>query len=281
MACSGGCGDTKFSNSTLDDLFEAFLGTPSDINEHGDTLREYASQCAHVTDIGMRAESTISLAAGRPNRFISVGNPNESYRKFVREQYAKEGKSCELVEGSTPDVEIEETDLLFIDTKHTANHLALELEKYATKVRRYIIRHDTDVFGVTGEDGGPGLIPAFARFMREHPEWSVIYHTDRNNGLTVLSRNPEDKPKLPPLAEQLFNYGKHWADRLTGNEGTVPLEVMEERLQICAVCPLRNNTRCSKCGCYLDENPTTGELGRTAWKGKACPVLKWKEHTDE
>ena len=50
---------------------------------------------------------------------------------------------------------------------------------------RRISLHDTQIFGEQGEDGGPGLLPALRRFLREHPEWSVVYHTQANHGLTV------------------------------------------------------------------------------------------------
>ena len=63
------------------------------------------------------------------------------------EQYAKENDiDFTLVEESTLDVEIEETDLLFIDTEHTYSQLLNELTLHGDKARKYIVLHDTATF---------------------------------------------------------------------------------------------------------------------------------------
>ena len=38
---------------------------------------------------------------------------------------------------------------------------------------------------------------ALRAFLKANPEWSVIYHTQVNHGLTVISRDKADKPALP------------------------------------------------------------------------------------
>lgn len=60
-----------------------------------------------------------------------------------------------------------------------------------------IVLHDRQSFSERGADGGPGLLAALRAFLREFPEWSVVYHTPANHGLTVISRDPRDKPALP------------------------------------------------------------------------------------
>jgi hypothetical protein len=95
-------------------------------------------------------------------------------------------------------IEIDETDLLFIDTKHTAAQLYGELQRHAARVRRWIALHDTETFGERGEDGGPGLLSALQRFLREQPEWTVTYHSATNNGFTVISRGPARPTKALP-----------------------------------------------------------------------------------
>ena len=102
-----------------------------------------------------------------------------------------------FVQGDSLSVDIEPCDLLFIDTRHTAAQLTAELERHAGNVRRRIVLHDTQIFGERGEDGGPGLLVALRAFLKAHPEWSVIYHTQVNHGLTVISRDQSDKPALP------------------------------------------------------------------------------------
>jgi hypothetical protein len=85
-------------------------------------------------------------------------------------------------------VDIEETDLLFIDTLHVYEQLQEELRLHAGKVRRYIVLHDTMTFGERGEvQGRLGLRPAVEEFLAQ----GTFYVKDRyenNNGLTVLER---------------------------------------------------------------------------------------------
>ena len=109
----------------------------------------------------------------------------------------------EFLQGDSLSVEIEETDLLFIDTKHVGDQLWAELSKHALRVRRWIALHDTQLFGEQGEDGGAGLLPALRRFLRENPKWSVVYHTQANHGLTVTGR---DKPVLPSKIKMAANF---------------------------------------------------------------------------
>ena len=46
--------------------------TPSDINEHLPTLKVYAEQCEHVTEMGVRGiVSTYALLMGKPKTMIS------------------------------------------------------------------------------------------------------------------------------------------------------------------------------------------------------------------
>ena len=59
-----GCGDSQ-SAGTLAEQYERARSTPSDINEHCETLRRLASECEHATEFGMRhGVSTVALLAG-------------------------------------------------------------------------------------------------------------------------------------------------------------------------------------------------------------------------
>jgi len=89
-------------------------------------------------------------------------------------------------------IEIEETDLLFIDTNHHARQCSLELKLHADKARKFIIFHDVETFGygLTGGQGGePGLWYAINPFLESHPEWQIAEHFKNNNGLLILQRN--------------------------------------------------------------------------------------------
>jgi len=56
-----------------------------------------------------------------------------------------------FIQGDTRDIDIEETDLLFIDTLHNASMIKAELDRHHMKVKKYIAFHDVITFGEVGE----------------------------------------------------------------------------------------------------------------------------------
>jgi hypothetical protein len=150
------------SEPALEALFRRAVSTPSDINEHCVRLRELASECGHVTEFGMRPEaSTVALLAGGPGTLVSYDRRRHPLVDLL-EVVARPG-GFRFEEGDSLTAEIEETDLLFLDTVHTARQLSRELARHAGRVRRRIVLHDTVTFGQVGEDGGPGMCAALQR----------------------------------------------------------------------------------------------------------------------
>ncbi len=171
--------------------------------------------------------------------------------------------------------ELGETDMLLTDTIHTGAQLLRELTAHASKVRRFIVIHDTAIFGDVGDDGSPGLLHGVRHWVRRNPEWSVIRHDDNNYGLTVLSRSAEDKPTVEAGAwKKLGTFVTAMAKHVAGGLETAEMAVVEQRLDICAMCPLRVGLQCSKCGCELETNPLGGP-GKAFLPAEQCPVGKW------
>jgi len=218
------------------------------------------------------------LLAGRPGRLLSVDARESLAAKNLAPAAAAAGVEFTPLVGDPLEVGIPECDLLFIDTKHTADHLWAELTRHAGQVRKRIAFHDTEIFGETGEDGSPGLLPAIRRFLRENPEWTTIRHDRNNHGLTVISRDPADKKPLPPAWKQAWNFAKAMAKDVRSGHRRVSLEVAESRLAECLMCDQHADGRCAKCGCYLNELPT-GDPGKVWYASEACPVGKW--HQDQ
>lgn len=246
--------------------YQQAAATPSDINQHVHKLRDLASQCDHVTEFGQRAGvSTTALLAGQPKKLVSYDVADQGAGALL----ARIAGETEFVfqKADVLAVDIERTDLLFIDTQHTARQLAAELERHSGKVRRWICLHDTEVFGERGEDGGEGLLVALRDFCRKRPEWSVIYDDQKNNGLTVLSCHSEDKPDVPGLAQKVLNFTRHAAEHLADGAKHVDPATYEARLDQCATCPARNNTDCARCGCPLAK--------KAAWKTAHCELGRW------
>lgn len=177
----------------IEDKYTALCKKRSDINEHLPVLRKYASQCKHITEFGVRwIVSTWALLAAKPKvlRSYDIKHPKDFKADIVAvEQAAKEaGIDFKFTLADTLNTEIEETDLLFIDTWHIYRQLKKELELHAEKALKYIILHDTITFGVEGEDGGEGIGKALDEFLETNKHWQVREEYINNNGLTILER---------------------------------------------------------------------------------------------
>jgi hypothetical protein len=163
----------------------------SDINEHLPTLKKYAEECDHVTEMGVRSiVSTWALLAGKPKTMVSIDINNIDCSQVKKE--AGRTTAFSFIQGNTLEMEIDETDLLFIDTYHNYDQLTIELQRHASKARKYIILHDTTTFAEVGEsyDGiqRRGLWPAVTEFLEASGNWEILERFENNNGLTILHR---------------------------------------------------------------------------------------------
>ena len=257
------------SAGTLAEQYERARSTPSDINEHCETLWRLSSECEHATEFGMRhGVSTVALLAGSlDGRLKTLVSYEAEPTCAIRSVAALAPDVFVFRAGNSLAVEIDETDLLFIDTKHTADQLYGELTRHAERVRRWIVMHDTQIFGEKGEDGGAGLLPALRRFLKERTEWSVVEHHTHNHGLTVISRDPRDKPTLPSTITMAANFAKALAAHVADGREKVERDTYEQRLTVCSLCDQRTGNRCAACGCHLDQ--------KAAWRSSLCPLGKW------
>lgn len=171
--------------------YNKFCHISSDINEHMPTLLEYATQCKHITEMGVRnVVSTWAFLNAKPDTLISYDiytsrNINEVY--IAAEEV---NTKFTFIQADVLKTTIEETDLLFIDTLHQYSQLKGELNLHADKVRKYIIFHDTTKFAyideITGNKGG--LWPAIEEFLNQDTNWQLKERYSNNNGLTIIER---------------------------------------------------------------------------------------------
>ena len=189
----------------LEEIVNTIWRTPSDINEHIPTLIEYASECEHITEMGVRAiTSTWAFLGAAPKKLISydIENPAKwgadiTMVENVAKQYSLD---YEFRKQNVLKIDIEETDLLFLDTWHAYNQLKAELELHSSKAKKYIIMHDTTSYEFRDEpltsenawegelDFGRGLWAAIQEFLDSTDEWVLHKRYTNNNGLTILKR---------------------------------------------------------------------------------------------
>jgi hypothetical protein len=196
--------------------YKRVCDTRSDINEHLPTLRRYASQCSSVAEMGVR--SVVStwaflqglLDTGKPASLQCIDINDVPAIPDISHMVSHYDISLSFVKGDSATTRIEPVDLLFIDTWHVYAHLKRELAFHCKSVNKYIIMHDTTLYGDRGESvkcgwntaeqaaksGYPeaeirmGLEPAVREFLEWHPEWFVKEVFTNNNGLTVLEKRP-------------------------------------------------------------------------------------------
>lgn len=172
----------------------------SDIYYHLPQLKAYASECPHVTEFGTRrGNSTLAFLSANPDKLISYDLGKWKDIETL-EYWAKNSNiNYTFIQANVLEIDIETTDLLFIDTFHTYSQLKAELKRHASKASKYIALHDTTTFGEVGEPSyeavsthsmncGRGIWKAVEEFMTANPEWSIAYKTEENNGLTILKK---------------------------------------------------------------------------------------------
>lgn len=177
----------------LIEMFEKFKIEKSDINEHLQTLFDYGKKCNTIIEFGA-GKSTFALGASNPKRFISYDiKGTDRLMKVFMDCIKDTDLNFEYIVKSTLDIEIDKTDLLFIDTKHTYNQIKSELNLHAKNIQKYIIMHDTTVFGKRNEfpEELPniGLVPAINEFLKDNKDWSIEKRFNNNNGLTIMARS--------------------------------------------------------------------------------------------
>jgi hypothetical protein len=179
---------------SLETLYTVNCITHSDINEHLPTLKRYAEECDHVTEMGVRwVVSTYALLMGKPKTMVSYDLvPMENYgfnREDIRSMAYNNGTNWEFIVDDVTKIEIKETDFLFIDTYHIYDQLKVELSLHGNKAKKYIGFHDTTSFEFIGEGGEHvGLWPAIKEFLAANPHWEIHEKFANNNGLTILKR---------------------------------------------------------------------------------------------
>lgn len=225
----------------LEQQFLAGKTRIGDIHEHMDTLYAYATEVESIIECGVEtAVSSWAFVKGlydnekSRKRLLSIDLNYHPNIAQVRNIATKLGIDYEFKRGSDLCVEVEETDLTFIDTWHIYGHLKRELARFAPLTRKYIILHDTVVDGEVGEtirrgwnplaqaqeSGYPvgdiirGLKDAVSEFLANNAEWRQRDHFSNCNGLTILERVASDLDRKRELASKIAVLHRQYVSNL-------------------------------------------------------------------
>jgi hypothetical protein len=177
----------RLTSWMLDRRYNDACLTPSDLQEHLPVLRDLAEQCRHVTDAGTGAGvSALAFLRAQPERLVCIGlvqSLEVDNLKALRGPTDVESRRADVLSG-----DIEETDLLFLDTRHNAGQLREELRRHAGKARKFIVTHGTTAHATEGESAREGGVwPVVEEFLAEG-SFCLRKRYENNHGLTVLER---------------------------------------------------------------------------------------------
>lgn len=189
--------------TNLEKYYEIKCKTIGDIHEHLPILKHYTELCEHVTEMGVRdVVSTFAFMMGKPKRLVSIDVYEPKLLGEVNKLAQENNIDFKFVLGSTLEITIEETDLLFIDTEHNYLQLKNELERHGNKAKKYLIFHDVMAFGYEDsnaygdqglrfkedEEKRYGLMPAIYGFLERNSHWRIEKFFTNNNGLLICKR---------------------------------------------------------------------------------------------
>jgi hypothetical protein len=186
---------------TVKDYFLKKKSIKSDINEHLDTFLKYGKECETIVEMGVRGiTSTWAWMLSNPKKLIGIDfyHPKKFDLNEVYRLAQENNINYEFRLENTLECNIEECDLLFIDTWHDYSQLKKELFRHHNQVK-YIILHDTEFFAFKDEslyedynnerienNLPKGLLAATLEFCMHFPEWFIYEKFANNNGITIL-----------------------------------------------------------------------------------------------
>jgi GT2 family glycosyltransferase len=167
--------------------FELIKNSASDINEHIETIFNITKGCKTAVSLQIgKGDAAFSLLLGCQLHISVDPNPAQDTINFLNEYFGK--KSIVIRQNTCESIDVENFDVLMVDSHHTASNVEKELKAHAHKVNKFIIFHDTFLYGEIGDDGGEGIKKPIYEFLSNNQEWKIIHEVNNNNGLIILAK---------------------------------------------------------------------------------------------
>lgn len=147
-------------------------------------IKKYLEECESYTEFGIMQGPTLALACLSGIKKIRAYDINLNWfnkaANLFNQYVIKNNIGFKVNKENTLICTIDPVDLLYIDSLHEYNHLKGELTRHGSKIKKYIIIHDTT--------GRPKLVAAINEFLKVNPEWKKITECKENVGFTTLKR---------------------------------------------------------------------------------------------
>jgi hypothetical protein len=198
---------TLLETGSMKQVFNWAVDRSDFFNKHMPIIRDLASNCRTVIEITRFKETSIALAAGNPREMTTYVYGDQAtdlvYGRLHRIVQDTLERPMTLTVNASPTfekamaslgAELAPCDLLLFKTPHDYHNLAEDLERWHTKVSRFIVLHDTYRNGLLLDDRSPGYIMQLKKFCQAHPEWFTRINTRQQCGLVVLAKQQIDRP---------------------------------------------------------------------------------------
>lgn len=155
-----------------------------------DVMVALAKNVTHITELGVRkCFSAYAWLMGRPKKFVGVDIVRDIEWVELEELAEESGIRIEFIHNNDLFVYLEPTDLLFIDSKHTYEHVLCLLRIHEKIVGKYIVLHDAyDADGSIGQSETQQQVHrAILDFLEHNPQWEKVIFK-RPCGLVILER---------------------------------------------------------------------------------------------
>lgn len=149
------------------------------------SLTFYGKQCDHITEIGIGGgKSGTTWLYCKPKKLVGIDNRHTEVVKKLAEQVNIE---YELITNNSKKIEIEQTDLLFLEGNHPMLHVLEELRIHSPKVKKYIIGNDINAEEEAGFTGYE-VEAAFIKFLIGNKKWKLVDRIYVGSGLIIIKR---------------------------------------------------------------------------------------------
>ena len=155
-----------------------------DSPERIELISKLAKGCMHITEFGVYSGcSTLAFMLANPKELISYDITDKFFEtKDLLNLIAKKNKiNYRFNLASSLEVDIDETDMLFIDTTHSYENTKTELGRHHSKVKKHILLHDYNSF--------QGVQKAVDEFLLSNKNFKISYLDLFDDGMIMLSRD--------------------------------------------------------------------------------------------
>lgn len=176
----------RSSYDTINDLLQDFC-IKNNVKWYIDILIDYANkeEVIDVTELGIyQGISTSAFLTTNIKKLKSYDITLSLMPVQLFKQLNKKIDWTVDVKNSIKD-KIDNTDLLFIDTVHTYEHVQKELELHHVSVSKFIIIHDTEY---PIKKTKKKVSDAVLEFANTFSSWKIVLHNTNETGIMILEK---------------------------------------------------------------------------------------------